>query len=137
MFPLFLWSCATSGVYIEESNFSVKQHRIAITSALGLVREVSQNGRVINSLYHDRKLKNIEITPKTKERYYTKVIVLGAIRPYRVLVEVHHETRDPDIKEFIDTGLDEELAMKRAEVIKTLLNQSRDETSTFDEENPF
>ena len=85
----------------------------------------------------NKKLKNIEITNKTKERYYTKVIVLGAIRPFKVLVEVHQEVRDPDINEFIDTGLDEDLALKRAEVIKTMLNQSRDETSTFDEENPF
>jgi hypothetical protein len=134
---LFASSCATPGYVIEDSNYSVKQHRIAITAALGLVREVSQNGRVIFSLYHDKNLKNIEVTAKTRERYFTRVTVLGSIRPFRVQVEVIQEKRDPDTKEFMPIGLDEELAEKRGLVISSMLNQSRDEGRTFDEESPF
>ena len=137
VFILLASSCATPGYMIEESNYSVKQHRIAITAALGLVRQVSQNGRVVLSLYHDKNLKNIEVTPKTRERYFTRVTVLGAIRPYRVQVEVIQEKRDPDTKEFMPVGLDEELAEKRAMVVQNMLNQSRDEGRTFDEESPF
>ena len=132
-----LSSCATPGYVIEESNYSVKQHRIAVTAALGLVRQVSQNGRVILSLYHDQNLKNIEVTAKTRERYFTRVSILGSIRPFRVQVEVIHEKRDPDTKQFVVVGQDEELAEKRALVIASMLNQSRDEGTTFDEENPF
>ena len=134
---LLLSSCVTPNVMIEESNYSVKQHRVAIVAALSLVRAVSQNGREILSLYHDRKLKNIEVTPKTKERLYTKVVVLGPRRPYKVAIEVHIEGRDPDTKEFVDLGLDEALAEKRAVVIRNMLNQSRDEGGTFDDEAPF
>lgn len=130
-------SCATPGYVLEESNYSVKQHRIAITAALGLVRQVSQNGRVVLSLYHDKNLKNIEVNPKTRERYFTRVTVLGSIRPYRVQVEVIQEKRDPDTKEFMPVGLDEDLAEKRAMVVQNMLNQSRDEGRTFDEEAPF
>jgi hypothetical protein len=137
VFMLFASSCATPGYVIEDSNYSVKQHRIAITAALGLVREVSQNGRVIFSLYHDKNLKNIEVTAKTRERYFTRVTVLGSIRPFRVQVEVIQEKRDPDTKEFMPIGLDEELAEKRGLVISSMLNQSRDEGRTFDEESPF
>lgn len=137
VFLLLASSCATPGHVIEDSNYSVKQHRIAITAALGLVRQVSQNGRVILSLYHDKNLKNIEVTPKTRDRFFTRVTVLGAIRPFRVQVEVIQEKRDPDTKEFMSVGLDEDLAEKRALVITSMLNQSRDEGRTFDEESPF
>jgi hypothetical protein len=129
--------CQTSGVLIEDSDFSVKQHRIAITAALTQVRAVSQNGREIYSYYHDRNLKAFEVTPKTKERLYTKAVILGARRPYSVSVEVHLERRDPDSKKFQDLGLDDKLSRKRAAAIKQMLNQSREEATTFDEETPF
>ncbi|MEQ1721946.1 MAG: hypothetical protein ABL930_02140 [Pseudobdellovibrio sp.] len=134
---LFFVGCQTTGFMIEESNYSVKQHRIAVTAALGQVRSVSENGRVILSYYHDKTLKGIEITTKTRERLYTKVAILGSRRPYRVSIEVHVEQRDPYSKKFYEIGLDESLGRKRAIAIREMLNQSRDETSSFDEENPF
>lgn len=134
---IFLSGCATSGIFIEESNYSVKQHRIAITQAFGLVREVSRNGRVITSGYHDGKFKELDVTEKTKARYFSRASVLGSIRPYRVSVEVILEKRDPETGKFIRVEDDETLAAKRAAVIQQMLNQSRDELSTFDEENPF
>jgi hypothetical protein len=134
---IYFSGCATGGVAIEESNYSVRQHRIAITSALGLIRGVSQNGRVIYSLYHDSKMKNIEVTKKTKERLHTKVTILGARRPYRVKVEVIVEARDPDTLEWQVLGTDENLEKRRANAIKEKLALSRDETSLFDEEQPF
>lgn len=132
-----LTGCATPGVYLEESNYSVKQHRIATTQALGLVREVSRNGRVMLSAFHDAKFKEIDITPKTQQRYFTRVTILGAMRPYRVQVEVILEKRDPDTKQFAMVDSIDELAQKRARAIKDMLNQSRDEATTFDEQNPF
>ena len=134
---LVLSSCATKNVAIEDSNLSVKQHRVAIVAALGLVRGVSQNGREILSLYHDRKLKNIEVTAKTKERLYTKVVILGPRRPYSVSVDVVVERRDPDSKEFVVVGSDSRLSERRTAAIREMLNQSREEGGTFDEEAPF
>lgn len=134
---MLIAGCQTPGIVIEESNYSVKQHRIAVTAALGQVRSVSENGRVINSFYHDREFKGFEVTPKTKERLYTQVIILGTRRPYRVSVEVHIEQRDPDSKKFEDVGVDEGLGLKRTAVIQEMLNQSRDTGSVFDEETPF
>lgn len=134
---LVLSSCATRNAAIEDSNLSVKQHRVAIVAALGLVRGVSQNGREILSLYHDRKLKNIEVTAKTKERLYTKVVILGPRRPYSVSVDVVVERRDPDSKEFVVVGSDSRLSERRTAAIREMLNQSREEGGTFDEEAPF
>lgn len=134
---LFTLGCQTPGFIIEESNYSVRQHRIAISTALGQVRSVSENGRVILSYYHDRNFKGFEVNAKTKERLYTKVAILGVRRPYKVSIEVHVEQRDPESRKFIDIGLDESLGLKRAFAIRELLNQSRDETGSFDEENPF
>jgi hypothetical protein len=133
----FLSACTTPGVVIEESNYSIKQHRVAITAALGLVRQISQNGRTVYSVYHDREFNELEITPKTKERYYTKVAILGPIRPYKVSVQVLREERDPETKNWEVVDEDMKLASKRASLIKKMLNQSRDEGGTFDEEAPF
>lgn len=137
LFILFFLGCQTPGYIIEESNYSVKQHRIAITAALGQVRSVSENGRAILSFYHDRAFKGFEVTSKTKERLYTQVIILGTRRPYRVSIEVHIEKRDPDSNDFQDIGLDEGLGLKRMLTIKEMLNQSRDTGGMFDEEAPF
>ena len=134
---LFVLGCKTPGIIIEDSNFSVKQHRIAIASALGLVRSVSENGRVILSNYHDREFKAFDSTPILSERLYTKVTILGSRRPYRISVEVRIEQRDSETKKFYDIGLDEDLGQKRASAISDLLNQGRAEGSLFDEELPF
>lgn len=134
---LFLLGCQTPGYIIEESNYSVKQHRIAITAALGQVKSVSQNGREILTYYHDKSFKGFEVTAKTKERLYTKVTILGNRRPYSVSIEVHVEQRDPDSRQFVDVGLDDRLSKKRAQSIKEMLNQSPEKTSSFDDEAPF
>ncbi|MCC2677861.1 MAG: hypothetical protein K0R29_437 [Pseudobdellovibrio sp.] len=134
---LFLSSCTTPGVVIDNSNYSIKQHRVAITAALGLVREISQNGRTVVSVFHDKSFAELELTPKTKERYYTKATILGAIRPYRVSVEVLKEVRDPELKAWVVVDSDMRMAAQRASVIEKLLNQSRDEGGTFDQEAPF
>lgn len=134
---LFFLGCRTPGLVIEESDYSVKQHRVAVTAALGQVRGVSQNGRTMISYYHDRSFKGFEVTAKTQERLYTKVSVLGSRRPYVVSVEVHIEQKDPETNKFIDIGLEENLGRKRALAIKSMLNQSRDQSGVFDEEVPF
>lgn len=130
-------SCTTPGVVIEESNYSIKQHRVAITAAFGLVREISANGRTVYSMYHDKNFKTIDSTGKIKDRYYSKATLLGSIRPFRISVEVIHEKRDPYTKSWVAVEDDIELAQKRSDVILELLNQSRDESGTFDEEAPF
>ncbi|AGH94283.1 hypothetical protein [Pseudobdellovibrio exovorus] len=134
---LYLVGCQTSGYMIEESNYSVKQHRIAITQAMGPINTVSANGRELTSVYHDRSLKNIEVTPKVKERYYTKAIILGPRRPYRVSVVVKAEERDPDTGRFMEVGIEEDLSRRRALSILQMLNQSPAPSGIFDEEMPF
>lgn len=134
---LIISSCTTPGVVTEESNYSIKQHRVAITAAFGLVREISANGRTVYSMFHDQNFKTIDSTGKTKDRYYSKATVLGSIRPYRISVEVIHEKRDPETKSWVAVDVDMELAQKRSDTILELLNQSRDESGTFDEEAPF
>lgn len=121
----------------EESNYSVKQHRVAVAQVLRLIASVSINGREITSAYHDRSFKYFEVTPQTKERLYTKVIILGSRRPYRFSVEVHIEQRDPDSRRFVDIGLDEGLARKQAYSIKKVLSQSPEGGGVFDEQDPF
>lgn len=135
---LFFQGCQTpSGVVLTETSLPIKQSRMAVTAAIGEARAISQNGREISSHYHDRKLKYLDVTPKTKERLYTKVIVLGARRPYDIEVQVHIEQRDPDTKNFHDIGLDDELSLLQAKTIQQVLNQSREKIQTIDDGAPF
>ncbi len=127
----------TQGVVISESMLPIKQSRIVITSVIGEARVISQNGREISSHYHDRKLKYLDVTLKTPERLYTKVIILGARRPYDISVEVHVEHRDPDTKAFQDIGLDDRLAALQAKSVQQALNLSQDKPQVIDEGAPF
>lgn len=132
-----LSACQTPGVLIKESNLPVSEHRKAIAVAIGEPRLISQNGRELTSYYHDRTFKFLDVTPKTQRRYYTKVIILGARRPFEVSIAVHVEDRDPETGLFQDIGLDDGLSAARARSIQELLNQSRDRASTIDGSNPF
>lgn len=132
-----LSSCQTAGVVVEESNYSVKQHREAIAKVIFLVGEVSDNGRVVTSQYHDRNFKYFQVTAKTKERLYTRATILGVRRPYRFTVEVRVERRDPQTGRFVDLGLDDNLSRRQAIAIKNALTQGRENGGIFDEEAPF
>jgi hypothetical protein len=135
---LLLSGCqSTEGIEIQESDYSVKQHRVAVTKALTFINSVSDNGREITSHFHDRNLKYFEVNNKTKERLYTKVTVLGSRRPYSYTVEVRIEKRDPQTGRFTDVGLDEKLSLKQALTIKKALSQSRASQDLFDETTPF
>lgn len=138
LFFLMLAGCqTTSGVLLSETPLAIRQTRIVVTSVIGEPRVISQNGREISSHYHDRKLKFLDATPKTQERFYTKVIILGARRPYDIEVRVHVEQRDPDSRNFHDIGLDQELSLQQAQLIRQALNQSRDKPQVIDEGAPF
>ncbi|MBC7466038.1 MAG: hypothetical protein H7256_08600 [Bdellovibrio sp.] len=133
----FMMGCPTHSYLISESYLPVSEHRKAAVAVIGPARIVSQNGREITSHYHDRNFKYIDDMAKTKVRYYTKVIVLGARRPYEVSVEVFKEIKDPETKQFVDQGLDEGLSQKRLTEVAKMLNQSRDNPQSIDVENPF
>ena len=135
---LFLLGCQTTpGVVISESMLPIKQSRIVIASVIGEARVISQNGREISSHFHDRKFKYLDVTPKTAERLYTKVIILGARRPYDISVEVHVQQRDPDTKAFQDIGLDDKLAAAQAKAVLQALNLSQEKAQVIDEGAPF
>lgn len=134
---LIFEGCQTHPYVITESFLPVSDHRKAIVAAIGEARVVSQNGRELTSYYHDRNFKYVDAADKVKVRYYTKVAVLGARRPYEVSVEVIKEMKDPDTNHFIEQGLDESLSQKRLVEVGKMLNQSRDKPQSIDVENPF
>lgn len=135
---LFVTSCQTTeGIVIAETPLAIRPTRMAISASLGEPRVISQNGREISTHFHDRSFKLLEVTPKTKERLYTKVVILGARRPYDIAVEVHVEQRDPDRNYFHDIGVDEKLSLLQAKQLQQALNQSRDKPVVIDEGAPF
>ncbi len=137
LFFIGLTACQTPGVIISESNLPVSDHRKAIVVVINEPRLISTNGRELTSHYHDRNFNYLDVNSKTRKRYYTKAVVLGARRPYEVSVQVRVEERNPENNVFQDIGLDEGLSIARAKAIKEMLNQSRDKSSTIDGSNPF
>lgn len=133
----WLTSCQTNRHVIEESSLSATEHRRAIVTVFGDVRQISQNGRELFSHYHDKKFSFIDDPTKVSVRYFTKTSVLGVRRPFEVLVEVRRERKDPETKQFVDQGLDDGLSQKRLNELRTVLNQSRENSQEFDVENPF
>lgn len=133
---LILSSCQT-GYVISDTPLSVKDTRRAFVVALGSVRSVSSNGREVYSYYHDQNFKIINNPNLVKQRYYTKLIILGARRPYDVDVQVREEVKSRETEGYEDIGLDQNLSEIRGQNIKKVLNQSRAKTVNVDGEDPF
>lgn len=134
----YLLGCQTTeGIVISESFLAIRQTRVVLNQTIGEARVFSQNGREMSTHYHDRKFKLLDVTPKTPERLYTKVLILGARRPYNIEVQVHVEQRDPDSKSFHEVGIDKNLSLAQAKVIQQALNQGRDKAQLIDEGLPF
>lgn len=132
-----LQGCQTSGYYITDSNLPVSESRKTITAVIGKPRLVSLNGRELISEYHDASFKLIEDPAKVLLRYYTKVTILGARRPYEINVQVFEERYDRETRSFVNMGVDDGLSERRAAEIKRAHNYSLEKMQTIDGEPPF
>lgn len=136
IFVIGLSSCQT-GYVISESPLSLIDTRRAFVVALGQVRVVSTNGREVYSHYHDKNFKILSNPTSVEQRYYTKLTILGARRPYDIDVQVREEIKSAGIEGFDDAGLDQNLSNVRGQAIQKVLNQSRAKTVKVDGEDPF
>jgi hypothetical protein len=134
---LYMLGCQTPGYFISDSNLVIPESRKAITAVIGKPRLVSLNGRELVSEYHDTKFKNIDMEKKEKTRFFTKVTILGARRPYEINIQVIRQDFENETKAYVNTALDDGLAEKRAREIKKVLNYSLEKQQKFDGDNPF
>lgn len=130
-------SCQTPGYYISDSTLVIPETRKAVTAVIGKPQLVSLNGRELISEYHDSKFKMIGLEERPNVRYVTKVIILGARRPYEINIQVIQQVFEPETRTYMDTELDEGLTEKRAKEIKKALNYSLEKQQRFDGDNPF
>lgn len=135
-FALLLSSCRTGGVVLRETPLNVSETRKVIVSVIGEPRMVSENGREMASKYYDKKGKEISKMDMAKERYSTRVTILGDRRPYDIQVQVMIEDRDGD-GGFELTDRDDDKAAALADKIKKALNQSRDSRNVIDDFRSF
>ncbi len=129
--------CQTPGYYISDSTLVIPETRKAVTAVIGKPQLVSLNGRELISEYHDTKFKMIAPEDQPNVRYVTKVIILGARRPYEINIQVMRQEFEAETRTYIDTELDEGLTEKRAKEIKKALNYSLEKQQRFDGDNPF
>lgn len=128
--------CRTGGVFLRETPLNVSETRRIIVSVIGEPMSISQNGRELMSHYYDKKNIRIEKMATVKERFHSRVTILGDRRPYDIQVEVVVERRNPD-GNFDLLGQDDGRANGIAEKIRKALNQSRDSRNVIDDFRSF
>lgn len=109
--------------------------RRTVTTVIGDPRMVSPNGYELTSVYMDKKEKPIEHPNEARERFYTKVTILGDRRPYDIRVQTFVEIRTPE--GFENIGQDDDLAEGWAEKIRKALHESRDKRNFIDDFKAF
>ncbi len=129
--------CQTPGYYISDSNLVIPETRKAVTAVIGKPQLVSLNGRELISEFHDSKLKALGRDDLPKVRFVTKVIILGARRPYEINIQVIRQEYDDETATYVDSELDEGLTEKRAKEIRKALYYSLEKQQRFDGDNPF
>lgn len=136
IFFLTLISCQTTGYFITDSPLQLPDIRKAVNAVIGKPRQVSLNGREMVSEYHDPKFQTFDEEGK-KDRYQTKVVILGPRRPYEINVTVNRDQFDDETKTYVFREVDESLSRQRAISIKKALNLSLDKQTGFDGDKPF
>lgn len=132
---LWLAACQHGGVLIKETPMGLGDIRRIVSTVTGEPRILSPNGYEMTSVYFDRKEKPIEHPNDAKERFYTKVSILGDRRPYDIRVQVFVELRTPE--GFENIGQDDDLAEMWADKITKALHDSRDKRNFIDDFKAF
>lgn len=131
----YLASCQTTGAVIRDTPMSLAEIRRVTITVIGDPRKTNENGHELESTYFDKKKKPIERPNEVKERYYTRVTILGDRRPYDIQVQCLAEIRTPDGYE--DAGEDDGLATEWASEIKKALHESREKRNFIDDFKAF
>lgn len=134
---LFLFSCRTTGYFIQDSNMPVSDTRKLVTSLFGKPRALSSNGRELFSNYHNQKFELLEDATNVEERYFTKVTILGPRRPYEIQIQVVHELYELETDEFVDVGVNEDLSFRRAAALQKAMKEAMTSSSVLDGDLPF
>ena len=127
--------CQT-GIFIKESPAALTDIRKAVAGVMGQPKVTSQNGREMISEYHDKKGHVDAGLAKAKNRFYTRITILGERRPYNIKVEVFQEARVFE-QQYEVIAEDMDLAQKLANQIETRLNESLKNRNVIDDFRAF
>lgn len=136
LLPFLLTVGCQTGIFIKESPAALTDIRKAVVTVLGQPKSTSQNGRELVSEFHDKRGRIDSNLSKAKNRYFTKVSILGERRPYDVKVEVFQEGKVED-NYYEVISEDNDLAQKLANQIETSLNESLKNRNVIDDFRAF
>lgn len=132
---LCLSSCQHGGAKILETPMSFNEIRRVVSEVMGDPRKVSEGGYELDSKYHDSQGKVIDNPGQARERYFTRVSILGDRRPYDLWVRVFAEVRTA--QGFEGVGEDDQLAERLASDLRKALHESRDKRNLIDDFKAF
>ena len=131
----WLSACTHGGAKIRETPIGLSEIRRVAGSLMGTPRKISAGGYEMDSRYHDEKWKPIERPAEAKERFFTRVTILGDRRPYDIWVQVFVEAQD--LEGFQSLGQDDLMAQDFADRLKKALHESRDKRNVIDDFKAF
>lgn len=131
---IYFTGCRSGGTILRGSTDSLNDIKKAIVSTVGQPRSIADEGKEIISGYHDKNFE--EAKENAKERYYSRISILGDRRPYDIQVEVFVETKVGN-KKYELIGEDLRLAEKLSKKIKSALNQGRENKNVIDDFRPY
>lgn len=132
----FLTAGCQTGIFIKESPAALTDIRKAFVVVMGQPKSTSQNGRELVSEYHDKKGRVDSSLSKAKNRFFTKITILGERRPYDIKFEVYQEARMED-QGYEVIAEDTDLAQKLANQIEKALNESLKNRNVIDDFRAF
>jgi hypothetical protein len=136
LISFFLTVGCQTGIFIKESPAALTDIRKAFVVVMGQPKSTSQNGRELVSEFHDKKGRVDSGLAKAKNRYFTKITILGERRPYDIKFEVYQEAR-MEGQEYEVIAEDTELAQKLASQIEKALNESLKNRNVIDDFRAF
>jgi len=128
--------CSTSGVVLENQNYSMNGLRSSIISVIGEPRQVTDNQREFQSDYFRVGKLTEKVKGSDQQRSFIKISIFGDRRPYDVKIQVPIEEKSDGV--FEETGSDEGLEIEIENKLKQKIEElNKDGRSIVDEFRAF
>lgn len=135
LFFIFSACSSTTGFRLSDQNVSLGEIKKAITAVIGDPRSISENQRTYLSQYFSRKPDPKFDAQKSRERLFSKIVILGDRRPYDLDIEVIIEQRFDRAYEQVGTDISQ--AKELGKQIRTRLHQGREDRNVIDDFRAF
>lgn len=132
---LWISSCQTGGVYIEDAPAGAAEIKRVLGVLFGPVRSTGRGGTEFVYGFHDREMKLIENPGEVRERMFPVITIVGDRRPYSIRIQAYVERKAP--AGFENVGQSDAIANSWGRRIREALYEGRDRRNVIDDFKAF